>query len=104
MIHLQYTVNAAREVSPGYITDAGEYVEPVWETVPETRSFACATQEESQAAAERIRASYGVEPERWESIDEPTTDEVLLDLAAEHEYRLSLMELGLTDMDLGGQA
>lgn len=35
---------------------------------------------------------------------EPSTSDVLLDLAADHEYRLSLMELGLTDTDLGGQA
>ncbi|MDY3619320.1 hypothetical protein [Agathobaculum sp.] len=104
MIYLEYTVNSVREVSPGYITETGEYVEPVLETVPVTRNFTCATQEESQTAAERIRAVYGVEPLYREIVDEPTTDEVLLDLAADHEYRLSLMELGLTDTDLGGQA
>ena len=35
---------------------------------------------------------------------EPATGDMLLDLAADHEYRLSLIELGLTDTDLGGQA
>lgn len=32
--------------------------------------------------------------------EEPTTEEILLELAADHEYRLSLQEMGLSESDL----
>lgn len=35
-----------------------------------------------------------------ESAAEPTTEEILLELAADHEYRLSLQEMGLSESDL----
>lgn len=35
-----------------------------------------------------------------ESAAEPTTEEILLELAADHEYRLSLQEMGLNESDL----
>ena len=35
-----------------------------------------------------------------EPATEPTTEEILLELAADHEYRLSLQEMGLSESDL----
>ena len=32
--------------------------------------------------------------------EEPTTETLLLEMAADHEYRLCLMELGVNDLDL----
>ncbi len=39
-------------------------------------------------------------PEGTELANEPTTEEILLELAADHEYRLSLQEMGLSESDL----
>lgn len=40
-------------------------------------------------------ADYAVRPE-----PEPTTEELLLETAADHEYRICLMELGVSEDDL----
>lgn len=46
-------------------------------------------------AWEGWRASLPTEPE-----PEATTEELLLGLAADHEYRISLQEMGLSESDL----
>ena len=44
---------------------------------------------------EEMDADYAARP-----APEPTTEELLLETAADHEYRLCLMELGVTEDDL----
>lgn len=40
------------------------------------------------------------EDEQSESVHEEPTEDLLLEMAADHEYRLCLLELGVTDDDL----
>lgn len=44
---------------------------------------------------EEMDADYAARP-----APEPTTEELLLETAADHEYRICLMELGVTENDL----
>lgn len=44
---------------------------------------------------EEMDADYAVRP-----VPEPTNEELLLEMAADHEYRICLMELGVTENDL----
>ena len=48
-----------------------------------------------ERTAEEIDADYAARP-----APEPTTEELLLETAADHEYRICLMELGVTEDDL----
>ena len=47
---------------------------------------------------------YDLETRKFSEPVEPatehTTEEILLELAADHEYRLSLQEMGLSESDL----
>lgn len=51
-----------------------------------------------ERTAEEMEADYAALPE-----PEPSSIDLLLDTAADHEYRLCLMELGLTESDLEGE-
>lgn len=49
----------------------------------------------AERETEEIDADYAARP-----APEPTTAELLLEMAADHEYRICLMELGVTEDDL----
>ena len=51
--------------------------------------------EVKERTAEEMDADYAARP-----APEPTTEELLLETAADHEYRLCLMELGVSEDDL----
>lgn len=51
--------------------------------------------EVQERTQEEMDADYAARP-----APEPTTEELLLETAADHEYRLCLMELGVTEDDL----
>lgn len=48
-----------------------------------------------ERTAEEMDADYAARPK-----PEPTNEELLLEMAADHEYRICLMELGVTENDL----
>lgn len=51
--------------------------------------------EVQERTQEEMDADYAARP-----VPEPTTEELLLETAADHEYRLCLMELGVSEDDL----
>lgn len=57
--------------------------------------FKLADGEVQERTAEEMDADYAARP-----APEPTTEELLLETAADHEYRLCLMELGVSEDDL----
>ena len=85
--------NTVREVIP-------EYALPVSKWYGESFASRCVDAPDDVLQGMVYDPETRTFSEPVEPATEPTTEEILLELAADHEYRLSLQEMGLSESDL----